>query len=54
MAIDQFSLTYDTNYGIDHRTGWSVCLNGSYQAQVEPWLVVAIWKALKGWWRHER
>jgi len=44
-----FSLDYDRNYGIDNRKGWSIAINGSYMVQLEPWLLVAVYKAVKKW-----
>ena len=43
--IKNFKLVYDADYGIDKRTGWSVCINGSYLSQLEKSLIVAIVKA---------
>ena len=43
--INNFSLQFDKDYGINKRTGWSICINGSFMSQLEKYLVVAIWKA---------
>ena len=29
----QFTLAYNTDYGIDKRNGWSVAINGSYHVE---------------------
>lgn len=42
---------YDTEYGIEQRTGWSVAINGSYIVQFERFLIFAIAKAI---WRHRK
>lgn len=39
------SIEFDRNYGMDNRTGWSIAVDGSYRAQLEPWLIVALWKS---------
>lgn len=40
-------IEYDSDYGIDHRSGWSVIWDGSYIVQLEKHLIVALWKAWK-------
>lgn len=37
--INNFSLQFDKDYGIDKRTGRSVCINGSFMSQLEKYLV---------------
>lgn len=44
LKVTQFSMEYDTNYGIDKQTGWTCTVNG-----VSPWneyQFVSFWKAL--------
>ena len=50
LFIPKYSLAFawDENYGSEKRTGWSVGCDGIYLSQLEPWLVVALVKAL---WR---
>jgi hypothetical protein len=52
--MNSFKLEYDKDYGIDKRTGWSVCTNGSYVAVLEGWLIVAIIKSIYWWIKMER
>lgn len=40
---------YDTSYGIDDKSGWSVAIDGHYLVQFERFLFVAISKAF---WKH--
>lgn len=46
--MNRFKLEYDTEFGIDRRSGWSIAVNGEYLVSLEPNLVVALWKA---WWK---
>lgn len=50
MKIGFLVVQYDRNYGIDRRSGWSVAWRGSYVSQLEPSLLVALWR-LKNIWR---
>ncbi len=43
--MDKFSLTYDKDYGIEHRRGWTICVNGSTVVELERFLLVAFFKA---------
>lgn len=46
--VDQISLEYNRNYGIDKRSGWTFVMNGGVEFQFEPWLIVALCRAF---WR---
>jgi hypothetical protein len=46
-----FDLQWDRDYGIDHRKGWTVVIDGSVCSELEPWLVVAMWKGFRTWRR---
>ncbi len=48
-----FSLTYERDYGIDKRSGWSIVRNDCLIVQFERWLVVAICKAAYRVWAAE-
>lgn len=54
MKTFSFEIEYDEDYGIDHRNGWSICIDGSYAVQLEPSLPRAIVKALRSWMRWEK
>ena len=41
FEVNNFSLTYDRDYGIDRRSGWTVVINGVVVVQL-----TFIWKAL--------
>ena len=43
-------IDYDVDYGIDKRTGWSIHWDRLCVVQLEPWFVVAVFKA----WRQVR
>lgn len=43
--ITQFKVDFDRDYGVDKRTGWSVCINGSYVSELEKYLFTALRKA---------
>ena len=45
-----FLLEYDTDYGIDKKTGWSVCINGSYTAMFEKYWIIALIKSFYIYW----
>lgn len=42
-------IDWDTNYGIDHREGWSIHYDGSCLVALEKWFVVALFKAWREW-----
>ncbi len=44
-------LDYDRDYGIDHRRGWSVAIDGSYYVQFWPEPITAVIVALWRWWQ---
>lgn len=50
MAIDHFDFKvwWDRDYGIDHRRGWSVTINGVVYVEFSRSLIVAL---VKAWWR---
>lgn len=39
---EQFKVEFNSSYGIDKRTGWTITWNGCVLVQLEPWLIVAI------------
>lgn len=41
---------FDRDYGCEHKTGWSIALEGSYVVQFEP----RLWRALYKARRHAR
>ena len=41
------ALDFDRDYGIDHRTGWSIAVNGHYAVELEPHLIVAFFKSIR-------
>jgi hypothetical protein len=43
-----FAIEWNEDYGIDKRTGWTVKLGGRVLVELEPFLVVALWKAWRG------
>jgi hypothetical protein len=49
MKIKKFRIEYDTDYGIDHRFGWTISINGFIWAELEPNLFVAMLKAYRAW-----
>ena len=44
LKILNIQIDYDKNYGINQRNGWSIIVKGSVVAELERFLVVAIWK----------
>jgi len=46
-----FALEYDRDCGIDKRTGWSVKRDGLVLVALEPWLFIALLKAVRTWRR---
>jgi hypothetical protein len=47
LRIGKFGIEYDTNYGIDHRYGWTFLWDGCVCSQLEKWFVVGAWKFWK-------
>lgn len=45
--LKNVSVEYDTDYGVDKRSGWSICVNGSFTAELEPSLIRAIWQTVR-------
>lgn len=45
--MKNFEIQFDRGYGIDKRTGWTVVVDGSVLAELEPWLIVAVFKAIR-------
>lgn len=52
--MKQFSIEFNRDYGIDRRTGWTVTWDGCVLSQLQPWLIVAVWKAIAYEWRMRR
>jgi hypothetical protein len=52
--VRRFDLTWDKDYGSGKRTGWTVTLDGVHLVQLEPWLVVALLRAVRTWFRWKR
>lgn len=46
----QFSLEYDTDYGSDHRSGWTVVVDGSVLVQLTS-LRACLVAFVSRWWR---
>ena len=44
FRIGRFSLQWDRDYGFYGSRGWSVVWNGCFVVQLEPWLLVALFK----------
>ncbi|MFA6959943.1 MAG: hypothetical protein WC205_04230 [Opitutaceae bacterium] len=47
LELGKLKLERDENYGCLKRTGWSFAVDGSYAAELEPWLLVALWKGAR-------
>jgi len=45
-AMKRFNIEWDKEYGQDKRTGWSVCIDGSFVAKLERYFLVALIKSL--------
>jgi len=48
--MESLKIQFDRNYGINKRTGWSICVNGCFYTQLERFLVVALIKAVRMHW----
>lgn len=48
---ESLRVEWDGDYGCEHRSGWSVAVDGAFLVQLERFLLVAI---LKAWWRRAR
>ena len=51
LMLNGTGLTFDRDYGCEHRSGWTVTVGGSHVVQLEPWLLAAFCKAVRWWWR---
>lgn len=47
--MTQCRIMWDTNYGVDKRTGWSMSIDGVVLVQFKRFLIVTL---VLGWWRH--
>jgi hypothetical protein len=45
--LKSIELTWDNDYGCNHRRGWSITYRGCVIAELEKYLIIAIWKAIK-------
>jgi hypothetical protein len=45
--VKSISIEYDKDYGIDKRTGWSLCINGNVVNQFESSLIKCLIKGIK-------
>jgi hypothetical protein len=43
--MNQFCLEYDKGYGIDRRSGWTVCVDGRVIVQFRRWAAFALVEA---------
>ena len=48
--MKNIKLEFDRDYGCNERTGWSIIVNGSFCAELEKHLIVAIIKAFYCYW----
>lgn len=48
VTNESFALEWDRDYGILHRSGWTVKWDGHILAELERFLIVALWKAWRG------
>ncbi len=53
FRYDHFELQYDRDHGVDHRSGWSVVIDGKVYVQFERGPVRAVWRAVREWRRSE-
>jgi hypothetical protein len=44
-GVRQMRISYDHEYGIEQRSGWSVALDGAVVVQFCPSLLRALWRA---------
>jgi len=42
----KYKIEFDRDYGIDKRTGWSICVDGHYIIQLEKHFLMALIKAV--------
>src|SRR5712671_455315 len=47
--LRSFHLFWHRDYMLDHRSGWSVSINGIIYAELERSCLYALWKAWRGW-----
>ena len=48
--MKSLKIEWDKDYGCQNRSGWSVVINGSFCAELEKYLFVAILKATYCYW----
>jgi len=47
IELGKLYLDHRSDCGCLKRSGWSFAVDGSYAAELEPWLVVALWKGAR-------
>ncbi len=47
----RWQLHWDTNYGMDHRWGWTIVVDGIVMVELEHNLIKAVWR---GWREYRR
>ena len=46
FQINKLRVDFDRDYGVDHKTGWSIAWDGRFLIQLEKHLIVAIIKVI--------
>lgn len=52
--MQRFRLEYDSGFGIEKKSGWSVCIDGSYYMAFDKNVVRAVVVALWRWWKESK
>jgi len=42
--MTKFSLTYDKDYGVYKRKGWTTCIDGAVIVELERWLAIVLFR----------
>jgi hypothetical protein len=58
VTLGRLSLQHDDDYGIDHRRGWSISWEGSFVAELMPFVPAGlqVWRRIRNirkWQREE-
>lgn len=47
--MKKLRIHWDKDYGIDNKTGWSICIDGSFVSELEDFLIIAVIKAIRNY-----
>ena len=52
--MNQIRVHWDKNYGYSNRTGWSIAIDGSFVAELEKFLIIAVLKSIRNYFSYSK